>query len=206
MSSLPASSCEGQRSSQFSGFSNQRKVWDSRVQSRFELLLFCSVFKELAVIQNQYQLDSGHHYFLQNVSSISLNSWSWQSQQNNVYSKNRTQNNEAVVVSDKMKPFSLWKAFRRVSISKSLIRDPILDVQESDVERSLPIQTPWMGLGLKSLEILILCPQCFGKRDFQRYLQPLIPLPLGGEYIDLLEGVWRLEEVQSQRECMSWIL
>jgi hypothetical protein len=59
---------------------------------------------------------------------------------------------------------------------------------------------------LKSLEILILCPQCFGKRDFQRYLQPLIPLPLGGEYIDLLEGVWRLEEVQSQRECMSWIL
>ena len=116
--------CGGQRSSQFSCSWNQWEIIASRVpfKSQFELVLSCSVLKELVVIssepssftcadafigswtalffldgnsdkrpmnaifrspscfQDQNQLVSGQHYFLQKLFSSPLNSCSWRSQ------------------------------------------------------------------------------------------------------------------------------
>ena len=115
MSLLLASSCGGQRLSQFSGSWDQWNICASRSYQDNLLAPFvkmlslalealCSYWTVIQIkeqsmqfsvsqssFQDQNQLVSGQHYFLEKLSSSSLNSCLWRSQQKIVYNENRTQ-------------------------------------------------------------------------------------------------------------------
>ena len=235
MSFLLSSSCAGQRSSQLSGCWNQCKVSASRVplKSQFELVLSCSVLKELVVISRESSTSTCADAFVGSWSALSFldgnsdkrainamfseselfsgpepacsgsalvsaknffvffeflfltisakefpkrewNSGSrvWES----CGSSTSATDHDNAQCSDIVKVFSLelhslveisghlgpaprdLEVVRRVSRRESISKILIRDVPESHVERSLPIQTHWVGLVLKLYVVSILCP------------------------------------------------
>ena len=207
MSFLLTSSCGGQRSPQFSGSWNQWKVSASRVafKSQFELVLSCSVCKELVVISKEPSSSTCADAFVGSWSALFLLDGNSDKRAiNAIFSESELFSGpEPACVGSALVLFKnffrlLWipvpddlskrTCRKRIELRITSLRScgsstwatgiwkwseeywkgypsanswfgiAIVDVPESDVERSLSIQTDWMGLVLKLNVVFILCP------------------------------------------------